>query len=87
MKINWKVRIKNKDFWTALIPAALILVQTIAALADINIDLGVAGEKLLGVVNAVFMVLAILGIVNDPTTEGMMADSKQALNYSKPKKE
>ena len=29
--INWKVRIKNKNFWIALIPAVLLLVQVIAA--------------------------------------------------------
>lgn len=29
-KINWKVRIKNKAFWLALIPAVLLLIQVIA---------------------------------------------------------
>ena len=27
--INWKVRIKNKMFWIAVIPAVLLLVQTV----------------------------------------------------------
>ena len=26
-KINWKVRVKNKAFWLALIPAVLLLIQ------------------------------------------------------------
>ena len=43
------------------------------------------GDKLLAVVNAVFAVLAILGIVTDPTTEGV-SDSKQAMTYEMPKK-
>ena len=30
--INWKVRLRNKAFWLAFIPAALLLVQTVAAL-------------------------------------------------------
>ena len=30
--INWIVRIKNKNFWLAAIPALLLLVQTVAAL-------------------------------------------------------
>ena len=30
--INWVVRIKNKNFWLAAIPALLLLVQTVAAL-------------------------------------------------------
>nr|DAQ38639.1 MAG TPA: holin [Caudoviricetes sp.] len=29
--INWVVRIKNKNFWLAFIPAVLLLVQTVAA--------------------------------------------------------
>ena len=35
--------------------------------------------------NAVFALLAILGVVNDPTTAGV-ADSTQALTYQAPKK-
>lgn len=31
MNINWKVRLKNKSFWLALIPAVLLLVQVVAA--------------------------------------------------------
>ena len=31
MKINWIARIKNKSFWVTLIPAMLLLIQTIAA--------------------------------------------------------
>ena len=31
MNINWIVRIKNKAFWLALIPAVLLLIQVIAA--------------------------------------------------------
>lgn len=83
--INWKVRIKNKNFWVALIPALLLLVQVVAAVFGIEIDLGELGNKLLAVVNAVFAVLTILGIVTDPTTQGV-ADSNLALTYDEPKK-
>ena len=86
MKINWLVRIKNKAFWLALIPALLLLVQTVAATLGYTLDLGEIGDKLLSVVNAVFAVLAILGVVVDPTTDGM-GDSSQALTYEEPKKE
>ena len=61
MKINWLVRVKNKAFWAALIPAVLLLVQAVAALIGVSIDLGEIGDKLLQVVNAIFTVLAILG--------------------------
>ena len=86
MKINWLVRIKNKAFWLALIPALLLLVQTVTATFGLTLDLGEIGDKLLAVVNAVFAVLTILGVVVDPTTDGM-SDSSQALTYEEPKKD
>lgn len=82
--INWTVRIKNKNFWLALIPAVLLLIQVVAAVFGFELDLGALGDKLLAVVNALFAVLAILGIVTDPTTEGI-GDSKLALTYTNPK--
>ena len=85
-KINWTVREKNKAFWVALIPAVLLLVQVVAAVFGFTIDLGDLGNKLLAVVNALFAVLAILGVVTDPTTSGI-ADSEQALEYTEPKKD
>lgn len=84
--INWTVRIKNKTFWLAIIPAVLLLVQVVASVFGFTLDLGDLGNKLLEVVNALFAVLAILGIVTDPTTAGV-GDSKQAMTYTTPKKE
>ena len=84
--INWKVRLKNKNFWLAVIPAALLLVQTVAAVFGYTLDFGDLGNRLVAVVNAVFGVLVILGVVNDPTTQGM-GDSKQAMGYQRPKGE
>lgn len=85
MNINWKVRIKNKNFWLAIIPAVILLVQAVAAVFGYVIDLGDLGNKLIVVVNAIFVVLSILGIVTDPTTEGI-SDSTLALTYKEPKK-
>ena len=84
-EINWKVRIKNKTFWLTVIPAVLLLIQVVAAVFGYTLDFGDLGNKLLAVVNAVFALLAILGVVNDPTTAGV-ADSEQALTYQVPKK-
>ena len=84
-KINWLVRVKNKAFWVALIPALLLLLQVIAAVFGYTLDLGDLGSKLLDVVNAMFALLAILGIVTDPTTAGV-SDSTQAMTYTEPKK-
>lgn len=86
MKINWLVRIKNKDFWIAIIPAMLVLIQYVAGVFGYTLDLGDLGNKLLLVVNAVFIVLSILGIVNDPTTDGM-SDSTRAMTYETPNKD
>ena len=82
--INWKVRIANKSFWVALIPALLVLIQMAAAIFGYKLDLGELGNNLLNFVNALFMVLSILGIVNDPTTKGL-SDSDLAMTYTKPK--
>lgn len=86
MNINWIARVKNKNFWLTLIPAVLLLVQTVAAVFGFFLDFGELGNQLLSVVNALFAVLVILGVVNDPTTAGI-SDSKQALTYTEPKKE
>lgn len=83
MKINWTVRINNKNFWLAMVPAFLLVVQTVAALFGFTLDLGDLGNKLLDIVNAVFALLTILGIVTDPTTKGV-GDSNRALGYSEP---
>ena len=83
--MNWKVRIKNKTFWLTVIPAVLLLIQVVAAVFGYTLDFGDLGNKLLAVVNAVFALLAILGVVNDPTTAGV-ADSEQAIGYKEPKK-
>lgn len=85
MQINWIVRLKNKAFWVSLIPAVLLLIQVVAGLFGFTLDLGDFGNKLLNIVNAIFAVLTVLGVVTDPTTEGV-SDSYQALNYDKPKK-
>ena len=83
MKINWMVRIKNKAFWMAVIPAAALVAQAVAALFGYTINLETYVGKLQAVVNAVFALLAILGIVVDPTTEGI-GDSKRAMSYPEP---
>lgn len=84
MKINWEVRVKNKVFWITLIPAILLVLQSVAAVFGFTLDLGELGNKLIAVVESVFIVLGILGIVVDPTTSGI-SDSSRAMTYTKPK--
>jgi len=83
MKVNWIVRIKNKAFWLAVIPAIALVVQAVAAVFGYTIDLTTMVGKLQAVVNAVFALLVILGIVVDPTTEGI-SDSNRAMAYEEP---
>ena len=81
--INWSIRWKNKTFWLTIIPAVLLLVQAVADLFGIKLELTQLQEKLLVIVNAVFGVLVILGVVVDPTTKGI-SDSERAMTYVKP---
>lgn len=81
--MNWKVRFKNKAFWLAVIPAIALVAQAVAAVFGYTIDLTTMVGKLQAVVNAVFALLVILGIVVDPTTNGI-GDSNRAMSYDKP---
>lgn len=83
MNINWKVRASNVNFWLTIIPAILLLLQAGAAVFGFQIDLSDLGQKLIDVVNSLFVVLTIVGIVNDPTTKGIK-DSTRALGYKEP---
>lgn len=85
MKINWKVRLKNKTFWLTAIPALLLLGSQILALFGVTWDYTPLAQQLSAITGTVFGLLALLGVVNDPTTTGV-SDSSQALTYQKPKK-
>ena len=82
-KINWKVRILNKTFWLTLVPALALLLQTFLNVFGVKIELGETIDKLLIFINALFVVLVIVGVVNDPTTAGL-TDSTRALKYQEP---
>lgn len=84
--INWKVRIRNRLFWIEAIPALALVVQAVAGVFGWTLDLTTLVGKLLTVVDAVFALLVILGIVVDPTTAGV-ADSKRAMGYEEPYKD
>ena len=86
MKINWTVRLKNKQFWLSVIPAIALVAQAIAALFGYTIDLTTIVGKVQAVINAVFGLLVILGVVVDPTTAGV-GDSERALGYEVPWKD
>lgn len=83
MNINWVARFKNKAFWVAIVPAVLLLITQVAAIFGITFDFSIFQDKVLALVESVFVVFTIMGIVTDPTTEGF-ADSARAMTYDKP---
>ena len=85
MKVNWQVRILNPNFWLSLIPALFLLIQVCAAPFGYKWDFAVLNQQTAAIVNAVFGVLAILCVVNDPTTAGVN-DSDRAMTYTEPSK-
>lgn len=83
--MNWKVRFKNKLFWLAIIPALFLLAQQVLGLFGVEVDFTEIQEQVIGIVNTIFVLLGILGIVTDMTTSGV-GDSKRAMTYTKPYK-
>lgn len=69
--MDWKTRIKNKTFWLALVPAILLLAQTILTPFGYHWDFGVLNDQFAAMINAAFGLLTILGVVVDPTTTGI----------------
>lgn len=83
--INWGVRIKNKQFWIGMIPAAAIVAKNVLAESGVEIELTDLQQGIAIGLNIVFGIMALLGVAVDPTTEGV-GDSRQALTYENPKK-
>ena len=61
--MNWKARLKNKTFWVALMSAIVVLTQ--------QLGLDIFPDNIMEIVNTVLMILVILGVVVNPTTEGV----------------
>ncbi|WP_248626385.1 phage holin [Enterococcus cecorum] len=70
MKIDWQTRIKSKKFWLTLIPAVLLLIQTILVPFGYKWDFGILNQQLTSIINAVFGVLTIIGVVSDQNIKG-----------------
>ena len=69
----------------ALIPAVLVFIQAIGDVFGYGLDFTEVGDRLAAVIEAAFALLAVLGVVVDPTTEGI-EDSTLAMTYKEPKK-
>ena len=75
--INWKLRFKNKATLLAIASTVILLIQQLGFKLPDNIA---------DVVNTFLTLLVLLGVINDPTTEGI-SDSPNALTYNEPKKD
>lgn len=74
MQINWSVRARNKAFWIALSSATVLLTQ--------QLGLDFLPDNIMEIINTVLLIGTILGIVVDPTTDGL-SDSQRVLNKEK----
>lgn len=84
MKINWKVRIRHRQFWVAVISAFILLANQVASIFDV--DITIISAKIEQTFESILLILALFGIIIDPTTAGVK-DSSQAMVYSKPRNE
>lgn len=85
MNVNWKVRFSNPNFWLTFFPALFLLIQVCAAPFGYEWDFVVLNRQVADIVNAVFGLLSLLGVVTDPTTAGVN-DSDRAMTYTEPSK-
>lgn len=78
MRINLKARIKNKMF--VLSASALVVSFVYQMLSAFDIVPKITENELLGLITMAVNILAFLGVLVDPTTEGIN-DSERAMTY------
>lgn len=81
MKINWKLRLKNKTTLTALLACTAAFVYQMLSILQITSP--ITQDEVMQVIGVLVNVLAAIGIVVDPTTVGV-CDSDRAMSYSEP---
>lgn len=81
MNINWKLRFKNKTTLVALVTAVVAFVYQLLGIFGITAP--ISQETVIQVLGVLINLLVALGIVVDPTTQGI-SDSVKANGYSKP---
>ena len=84
MNINWKIRFQNKTFLTGLISLVVVFVYDLLQLLEIAPP--VTQSAVMQVAEGILMILGMVGVIADPTTNGL-SDSKQAMTYTSPKKD
>jgi len=81
MKINWKVRFKNKAWLSTFISLIIGFVYNILAMFDIFP--AVTQNAITQVIGEVLTFLGLIGVLVDPTTQGIN-DSVRAMSYEEP---
>lgn len=83
MKINWFLRLQNKTTLVTLITLVITFVYQILSFCDVVPK--ISQEEITNAILILVNILVVLGVVVDPTTEGI-GDSEEALTYKEPKK-
>ena len=83
MKINWKVRFKNKTWLIAFLAAIVAFVYQIMGM--FGIVPVVSEDMVTQFIAVVINMLVAVGVVIDPTTASIN-DSKEAMEYKEPRK-
>lgn len=81
MKVNWKVRFKNKVWLSAFFSAIIVILYTIFDLLGIIPD--ISEYSLTRIVESILLVMSLTGVIVDPTTAGL-SDSNRAQGYLEP---
>lgn len=82
--MNFILRLKNKTCLVALISSIIAFVYQILGIFEVVPV--ISESEITQICGIVINLLVTLGVIVDPTTQGI-ADSKQALEYTEPKKE
>ena len=81
MKLNWKVRFKNRVWLGSFLSLIIGFVYSMLALFDVFPE--VTQSLVLQLLNQVLTFLGLIGVIVDPTTAGL-GDSDRAMSYSEP---
>ena len=83
MKINWKVRLRNKPWVAGLV--GIIVTFAYDIMAAFEIVPAVDESHVMSLVKTLLTLLVGLGVLIDPTTQGV-SDSDRAMLYVEPGK-
>ena len=78
LSLNFNARAKNKVFWLSMLSVILLLIKQVLEVFGISIDFSILEGQLKSIIETIFMLLALLGIVIDPTTDGVK-DSEEKI--------